>query len=186
MHVKGRAIALSGMITALAVVCIFLGSVLEFNTAFLLVLAAFLIGTVAALSGVPAALCSFAATVILGCLLSPVKLYVLTFSLFVPYAVACEYTAKKKADKKSAALIKALVWWIWAVVCGFVFYLIAGAAGLTDLMPEIMKDAQTAVKLGIVILALAVVWLITDIAYYAYRKEINRRILNIFYKEERS
>ncbi len=185
MHVSVRVIALSGMLTALAVVCIFLGSVLEFNTAFLLVLAAFLIGTVAALGGVGAALCSFAAAVILGCMLSPVRLYVLTFSLFVPYAVACEYTAKNRNGRKRNVLIKALVWWGWAVVCGFIFYLITGAAGLTDLMPEIMKDTHTAVKLLIVIAALALCWVITDMAYYAYRKEINRRILNIFYKEER-
>ncbi|MCR4586465.1 MAG: hypothetical protein K5686_12160 [Lachnospiraceae bacterium] len=185
MHVSVRTIALSGMLTALSLVCIFLGSVLEFNTAFLLVLAAFLIGTVAALGGVPAALCSFAATVILGCLLSPVKTYVLTFSLFVPYAVACEYTSGSKTDKKRAVLVKALVWWIWSAVCGFIFYLLAGVAGLTELMPEIMKDAHTAIKLGIVIAALAVAWVITDVAYYAYRKEINGRLRNIFNKEER-
>ncbi len=185
MHVSVRAIALSGMLTALAVVCIFVGSILEFNTAFLLVLAAFLIGTVTAVSGVPAALCSFAATVILGIFISPVKMYVLTFSLFVPYAVACEYTAGKKPDRKKAILIKALVWWSWTIVCGCIFYVMAGIAGLTELMPEIMKDAGAPIQLGIVIIALAVTWVLTDIAYYAYRKEINRRILNTFNKEER-
>ena len=41
MHVKVRALATGGVLTALAVVCIFLGSVFEFNTVFLLVLAAF-------------------------------------------------------------------------------------------------------------------------------------------------
>ena len=139
----------------------------------------------AAVSGVPAALCSFAATVILGILLSPVKIYVLSFSLFVPYAVACEYTAGKKPDKKTALLIKLLVWWIWTVVCGCIFFMMAGIAGLKDLMPEIMKDAGVPIQLGVVIIALALTWVLTDIAYYAYRKEINRRVLKIFNKEER-
>ena len=96
MHVSVRALAISGAVTALALVCIFLGSVLEFNTAFLLVLAAFMTGTVAAVAGVPAAWCSFAATVILGIFISPEKLYVLTFSFFVPYVINCEFVAKKK------------------------------------------------------------------------------------------
>ena len=186
MHVSVRALAVSGVVTALAIVCIFLGSVLEFNTAFLLILAAFMTGTVAAVAGIPAAWCSFAATVILGSLLSPEKLYVLTFSFFVPYAINCEYISKKKVRKGTAILIKTLTWWIWTAVCGCVFLVIAGIAGLNGLIPEFLAEASMPAKVAAAVFALALAWIVTDVAYNAYRKEVNRRVLNIFYKEEKT
>ena len=182
MHVKVRALATGGVLTALAVVCIFLGSVFEFNTVFLLVLAAFMTGTVAAVAGIPAAWCSFAATVIIGIFLSPVKLYLLTFSFFVPYVINCEYISKKKPGMKTAIVIKALTWWIWTAVCGLVFLMIAGIVGLNGLIPDFLIEASMPIKVMAVIFAIVIAWVVTDIAYHAYRREINRRIFNTIYK----
>lgn len=186
MHVSVKSLAFSGVVTALAIVCIILGSVLEFNTAFLLVLAAFLTGTLAAVAGVPAAWCSFAATVILGFFLSPEKMYLLTFSFFVPYVINCEYISKKKVKKSTAIVIKALTWWIWSAVCACIFLVIAGIVGLNALIPEFLAEASMPLKLAAAILALVIAWIVTDVAYYAYRKEVNGRLYRIFNKEERS
>ena len=186
MYVKVRALAVGGVLTALALVCMFSGSVFEFNTAFFLILAAFLIGTVAAVAGVFTACVSFAATVILGIFLSPVKMYVLTFSFFVPYVISCEFITKKRVSKKSAVVIKALVWWIWSAVCGLVFFMITGFAGLNGLIPDFLAEASMTMKVIAFVLAFIIAWIVTDIAYYAYRKEVNRRIYKTIYKEERA
>ena len=82
-------------------------------------------------------------------------------------------------------MIKTLTWWIWTAVCGCIFIALAGIAGLNGLIPEFLAEVSMPIKVAAALAAIVLAWVITDVAYHAYRKEINRRILNIFYKEER-
>ena len=80
MHINSKKIAMGGALMALAVLCIALSGVLEFNTLFLLAAASFLVGVMIREGGLAAVLAFYVGAVALGFLLAPHKLYCVTFA----------------------------------------------------------------------------------------------------------
>ena len=76
MHVKARMTAFSGLLLALSVVCMALGSVIETNTLFLLAAASYFVGIIIREFGMKAGVAFYLADILLGFLVTPNKFYV--------------------------------------------------------------------------------------------------------------
>ncbi len=80
MHVKARSLAFGGLLLALSVVFMALGSIIETSTLFLLAAASFFVGIVVREFGLRAGAAFYIAAVLLGFITAPNKFYVLTFA----------------------------------------------------------------------------------------------------------
>ena len=80
MHLKAKRAAFGGLLLAMTVIFMFLGSVIETNTLFLLAAASFFVGVVFREFGQMTGLAFYLSAVLLGFLLAPNKLYVITFA----------------------------------------------------------------------------------------------------------
>ena len=80
MQVKAKTVALGGLLLALTVVFMALGSVIETSTLFLLAAASFFVGIVVREFGLKAGGAFYLAAVLLGAIIAPNKFYVLTFA----------------------------------------------------------------------------------------------------------
>lgn len=78
------------MMLALSVICMVLGSVIESSTLFLLAAASFFVGIICREFGMKTGCAFYAAGILLGLLLAPNKLYVLTYSAMGFYILAVE------------------------------------------------------------------------------------------------
>lgn len=88
MHVKAKQVAFLGLLAALVTLFIILSSLIESNTLFLLAAAAFFVGIAIREFGLRIGMGFFVACILLGSLLAPNKLYVLTFmglSLYIVF-----------------------------------------------------------------------------------------------------
>lgn len=99
MYLKSKKIAFLGLLTAFTVVLIILSGVFEFSTFFFLALAAFCVGIATQEAGVKLGAGVFVASVILGLLVAPNKLYCFTYSALTIYILAIEFTVRV-VDKK--------------------------------------------------------------------------------------
>lgn len=112
MHVNARKIALSGVLAAFAVVLIVMGSIFETSTLFLLAAAAFCVGIAVREWGIPYGAAFLTACILLGVIVSPQKMYCVTFAAMGIYILLAEtgWEVLAKADrirKKKAIL------WVW-------------------------------------------------------------------------
>ena len=102
MHVKAKQIAFGGLLLAVTVVCMALGSVIETNTLFLLAAAAFGVGIVIREFGLRTGVAFYLAAVLLGFLVTPNKFYVITFAAMGFYILGIEavwmFLAEKTTD----------------------------------------------------------------------------------------
>ena len=80
MHVKAKTVALGGLLLALAVVFMALGSIIETSTLFLLAAASFFVGIVVREFGLRTGGAFYLAAVLLGAITAPNKFYGLTFA----------------------------------------------------------------------------------------------------------
>ena len=80
MHVKAKTMAFSGLLLALTVIFMVLGSVIETSTLFLLAAASFFVGIIIREFGLRIGAAFYAAGVILGFITAPNKFYVFTFA----------------------------------------------------------------------------------------------------------
>ena len=80
MHVKAKTVALGGLLLALTVVFMALGSIIETSTLFLLAAASFFVGIVVREFGLKTGGAFYLAAVLLGAITAPNKFYVLTFA----------------------------------------------------------------------------------------------------------
>ena len=85
MHIKAKTMAFGGLLLALTVVCMALGSVIETSTLFLLAAASFFVGIVIREFGLKAGAAFYIAAVLLGFITAPNKFYVLTFAAWGLY-----------------------------------------------------------------------------------------------------
>lgn len=91
MHVKAKKMAFGGFLLALTIVCMALGSVIETNTLFLLAAASYFVGIIIREMGMRMGLAFYLAAVLLGFLLAPNKLYVISFAAMGFYILAIEF-----------------------------------------------------------------------------------------------
>ena len=85
MHVKAKTVALGGLLLALTVVFMALGSIIETSTLFLLAAASFFVGIVVREFGLKTGGAFYLAAVLLGAVTAPNKFYVLTFAAMGVY-----------------------------------------------------------------------------------------------------
>ncbi|XCP84831.1 hypothetical protein ABXS75_17630 [Roseburia hominis] len=110
MHVKAKKIAFGGLMLALTEICIALGSVLEMNTLFLLAAASFFVGIMLRETGVGTGAAFYLAGVLLGILISPNKLYVVSYAAMGFYILAIELVYRKLGTMKGNVNRQALFW----------------------------------------------------------------------------
>lgn len=92
MYLKSKKIAFLGLLTALSVVMIVMSGIFEFSTLFFLAVAAACVGIAIYEAGVVSGSCLFVASLLLGLLLAPNKMYCLTYSALSIYIIAIEAT----------------------------------------------------------------------------------------------
>ncbi|MBP5608778.1 MAG: hypothetical protein J6X66_11015 [Lachnospiraceae bacterium] len=122
---KTKALALSGLFAALAVICLILADTLLINSSgFCFIIAAFLCGYTAELSKMPFGIGCAAAAFLLGLIISPYKLHCLTFLGLAVFILICQYILQRSRTDKPLGRIKA---WIITILSWNVF-LAAGIA----------------------------------------------------------
>ena len=111
MHVKAKVIAFSGLLLALSVVFMVLGSVIETSTLFLLAAASFFVGIVVREFGLAAGAAFYLAAVLLGFFVAPNKFYVLTFAAMGFYILGIE-AVWRWLSKRHGMQKRHLIFWI--------------------------------------------------------------------------
>ena len=122
MHIKAKTMAFGGLLLALTVVCMALGSVIETSTLFLLAAASFFVGIVIREFGLKAGAAFYIAAVLLGFITAPNKFYVLTFAAMGLYIWGIE-AAFRYLEKHPAIRNRQTVFWISKYVIFNIIYL---------------------------------------------------------------
>ena len=115
MHVKARMTAFSGLLLALSVVCMALGSVIETNTLFLLAAASYFVGIIIREFGMKAGVAFYLADILLGFLVTPNKFYVISFAAMGFYILAAE-GSWRFLGKSSEKMQKSWIFWVMKYV----------------------------------------------------------------------
>lgn len=112
MHVKAKQMAFGGLLLALTVVCMVLGSVIETNTLFLLAAASYFVGIVIRETSMAGGAAFYLAGVLLGFIAAPNKLYVISYAAMGLYILAVEQAWRllgKNPEKGNRRL------WFWGI-----------------------------------------------------------------------
>ena len=122
MHVKARMTAFSGLLLALSVVCMALGSVIETNTLFLLAAASYFVGIIIREFGMKAGVAFYLADILLGFLVTPNKFYVISFAAMGFYILAAE-GSWRFLGKSSEKMQKSWIFWVMKYVVFNLMYI---------------------------------------------------------------
>lgn len=110
MHVNAKKIAFGGLMLAFTEVCIALGSVIETNTLFLLAAASYLVGIVVREMEIRTGAAFYLAGVLLGMIVSPNKVYVISYAGMGFYILAVEFTFRW-LGKKEGNINRTMMFW---------------------------------------------------------------------------
>ena len=122
MYVKARTLAFGGLLLALSVVFMALGSIIETSTLFLLAAASFFVGIVVREFGLRAGAAFYIAAVLLGFITAPNKFYVLTFAAMGFYIWGIE-AAWRWLEKRPQYRNRRMVFWISKYVIFNIVYI---------------------------------------------------------------
>ena len=178
---KTKALAFSGLFTALAVVCLILADTLLINSSgFCFMLAAFACGYTAELCGMPFGIGSVAAAFLLGMIVSPFKLHCLTFLGLAVFTLICQYLLQRsRTDKpvsKAAAVVITILSWnaflaaaiaLYAVFVGNIWELTAGT---------VFENLPFPILIVLIIIVLEALGPIIYLAYGQFINFINRYV----------
>lgn len=123
MHVNAKKITFAGALLAVTEVCIALGSVIESNTFFLLAAASFFVGILIREFGLKSGAAFLVAGIFLGALLSPNKLYVISYALMGIY-ILCIESIWYILGKSAGPLRSRKVFWIMKYLVFNVIYIL--------------------------------------------------------------
>jgi len=167
MHVKAKQVAFLGLLAAVVSIFIILASVIGTNTLFLLAAAAFFVGVAIREFGIRIGFGFFVACILLGLLLSPNKLYVLTYmglSCYVLWSEAAYYILARERFQKSRKILFPLL--------KFLFFNLLYISMLFFL-PKIIFTGSLSVPVWIgLIIAGQFGWFIYDKAYEYFQMKI--------------
>lgn len=90
MHIRAKRMAISGMLLAFTIICMFLGGVIETNTLFLLAAASYFVGIIQNEFGMKYGWAFWIAAVCLGMIIVPNKFYVLSYCAMALYILLVE------------------------------------------------------------------------------------------------
>ncbi len=112
MHVKTKMMAFGGLLLALCVLCMVLGSVIETGTLFFLAAGSYFVGIVIREMGMKMGVAFYLAAVLLGVILAPNKFYVISFAAMGLYIIAVEGIWRVLAKGPKKLQNRAVFWWI--------------------------------------------------------------------------
>lgn len=122
MHVKARTLAFGGLLLALTVVFMALGSIIETSTLFLLAAASYFVGIVVREFGLRAGAAFYIAAVLLGFITAPNKFYVLTFAAMGFYIWGIE-AVWRWLEKRLQYRNRRMIFWISKYVIFNIVYI---------------------------------------------------------------
>lgn len=122
MHVKAKKMAFGGILLALTIVCMLLGSVIETSTLFLLAAASFFVGIVLREFGEKMGVAFYIAGVLLGLMVAPNKFYVLSYAAMGIYILIIEL-AWPRFGKLSGTINRKRWFWILKYIIFNVIYI---------------------------------------------------------------
>ena len=122
MHVKARTLAFGGLLLALTVVFMALGSIIETSTLFLLAAASYFVGIVVREFGLRAGAAFYIAAVLLGFITAPNRFYVLTFAAMGFYIWGIE-AVWRWLEKRPQYRNRRMVFWISKYVIFNIVYI---------------------------------------------------------------
>ena len=164
MYLKSRKVAFLGLLTAVSVILIILGSVIEVSTLFFLLLAAFCAGIAIQEFGITLGFGQFVATACLAFIVAPNKIYCITYSAFAVYICAIELTYRILEKKLHDASKRNIVY----VVFKFIFYNLIYLP-LLFYTPELFYQGTISIKVQwLLILGGQVVFYLLDICYVRF------------------
>ena len=140
MHVKAKTVALGGLLLALTVVFMALGSIIETNTLFLLAAASFFVGIVVREFGLKAGGVFYLAAILLGFVVAPNKFYVLTFAAMGFYIWGIE-AVWKWLEKRYEMRQRYMIFWILKYVIFNIVYIPIVILFRDLLFAQVMSDA---------------------------------------------
>lgn len=121
MLLNAKKMAFLGLLLSVDVILIILSGVFEFNTIFLLGAAAFCVGIAIRESGLSLGLGFYLASILLGCMLAPNKLYCVTYGGMGLYIIAREFAWEKLAGAKSITNRSTILWIIKYLVFNLMY-----------------------------------------------------------------
>ena len=121
MHVKAKKMAFGGLLLALTIVCMVLGSVIESNTLFLLAAASYFVGIIIRETGMRTGAAFYIAAVLLGFIVAPNKIYVVSFAAMGFYILAVEQAFVMLGRTKARVNRKALFWAIKYIIFNILY-----------------------------------------------------------------
>ena len=108
---KGKKkMAVGGLLLALTVICMMLGSVIETSTLFLLAAASYFVGIIIREMGMGTGIAFYLAAILLGFIVSPNKLYVVSFAAMGFYILAVE-AAFRLLGKLAGKVNRKILFW---------------------------------------------------------------------------
>lgn len=110
MHVSGRKLAISGLLAAFSVVLIIFAAVIETSSLFFIAAASFCVGIALREWGSGYGIAFYVATVLLGLLVAPEKMYCLTFVGMGAWLVGTEVLWEILAKKEKMAHRTLFLW----------------------------------------------------------------------------
>ena len=122
MHVKAKTLAFGGLLLALTVVFMALGSVIETSTLFLLAAASFFVGIAVREFGLRVGAAFYIAAVLLGFITAPNKFYVVTFAAMGFYIWGIE-AVWRWLEKRSQMQKRNVIFWISKYVIFNIMYI---------------------------------------------------------------
>ena len=140
MHVKARTLAFGGLLLALSVVFMALGSIIETSTLFLLAAASFFVGIVVREFGLRAGAAFYIAAVLLGFITAPNKFYVLTFAAMGFYIWGIE-AAWRWLERHPQYRNRRVIFWIFKYVIFNIVYIPIAIAFRDLLFARAVSDA---------------------------------------------
>ena len=121
MHVKAKTLAFGGLLLALTVVFMALGSVIETSTLFLLAAASFFVGIVIREFGLRIGAAFYIAAVMLGFITAPNKFYVFTFTAMGFYIWGIEAVWRWLEKRPQYKNRRAIFWMAKYVIFNIVY-----------------------------------------------------------------
>lgn len=121
MHISTRKLAFLGLLAAVTVLLIILSGVLDFNTVFLLAAASYCVGIAFRESGYRIAFAFYLASILLGLLLAPNKLYCITFAAMGLYLLASEYAYDRLKGIKNRSSRRKLLWVVKYIIFNLMY-----------------------------------------------------------------
>lgn len=171
MHVKAKRMAFGGLLLALTVICMLLGSVIETNTLFLLAAASFFVGIMIREFGWKTGAAFYLAGVLLGLILAPNKLYVVSYAGMGVYILLIELIWNKlgnvSADINRQVLFRVMKYLIFNLMY------IPGVLGFQEVL---FSREMSGVVLAVVLVAGQVGLFVYDWAYEYVQRNIWSKI----------